>query len=89
MFNIENGIINFVISLTAVWIVDRFWKNFFEEKKISFMSVAICVLYCGFQILFQCERGNISLLLSFINAVLILLMAVFRYHCEGKRKYFW
>ncbi len=88
MFNIENGIINFVISLTAVWIVDRFWKNFFEEKKISFMSVAICVLYCGFQILFQCERGNISLLLSFINAVLILLMAVFRYHCEGKRKYF-
>lgn len=52
------------------------------------MSVAICVLYCGFQILFQCERGNISLLLSFINAVLILLMAVFRYHCEGKRKYF-
>lgn len=88
MYNIENVIINFVIALTVVWIVDRFWKNFFEKKKNSFMSVVICVIYCGFQILFQCERGNINLLLSFINAVLILLMVICRYHCEGKRKYF-
>lgn len=88
MHNIENDIINLVMALTAVWIVNRFWKNFFEKKKDSFMSVAICVLYCGFQILFQYRRGNIDLLLSFINAVLVLLMAVCRYHCEGKRKYF-
>lgn len=88
MHNIENVIINLVVSITAVWIVDRFWKNFFEKKKASFMSVAICVLYCGIQILFQCKSGNINLLLSFINAALVLLMAVCRYHCEGKRKYF-
>lgn len=88
MFNIENGIINLVISLTAVWIVNRFWKNFFEKKNVSFMSVSICVLYCGFQVLFQYRRGNINLFLSLINVVLILLMAVYRYHCVGKRKYF-
>lgn len=88
MYNIGNDIINLVIALTAVWIVDRFWKSFFEKKKISFISVAICALYCGFQILFQCKRGNINLLLSFINVVLILLMVICRYHCEGKRKYF-
>lgn len=88
MYNLGNIIINIVISITAVWIVNRFWKNFFEKKKTSVMSVAICVLYCGFQILFQCKRGNINLLLSFINVVLILLMAVCRYYCKGKRKYF-
>lgn len=88
MYNIENVIINLVVSITAVWIVNRFWKSFFEKKKTSFISLAICVLYCGFQILFQCKRGNINLLLSLINVVLILLMAVCRYHCEGKRKYF-
>lgn len=88
MFNIGNSIINLVISLTAVWIVNRFWKSFFEKKRTSFISVAVCVLYCGFQILFQCKRGNINLFLSFINVILVLLMAVCRYHCAGKRKYF-
>lgn len=88
MYNLGNVIINIVISITALWIVNRFWKNFFEKKKTSVMSVAICVLYCGFQILFQYRRGNINLLLSFINVILILLMAVYRYHCVGKRKYF-
>ena len=88
MHNIGNGIINLAIALTAVWIVNRFWKSFFEKKRTSFISVAICVLYCAFQILFQCKRGNINLFLSFINAVLVLLMAICRYHCEGKRKYF-
>ena len=88
MFNIGNGVINLVISLTAVWIVNRFWRSFFEKKRTSFISVAVCVLYCGFQILFQCKRGNINLFLSFINVILVLLMAVCRYHCEGKRKYF-
>lgn len=88
MFNIGNGIINFAIALTTVWIVNRFWKSFYEKKRVSFLSVAICILYCGFQVLFQCRRGNINLFLSLINAALILLMAVCRYHCEGKRKYF-
>lgn len=88
MYNIGNDIVNFVISLTAVWIVNRFWKSFFEKKRTSFISVAVCVLYCGFQLLFQCKRGNINLFLSFINVILVLLMAVCRYHCEGKRKYF-
>ncbi len=88
MLNIGNGIINFAIALTTVWVVNHFWKSFFEKKRTTFISVAICILYCAFQILFQFKRGNINLFLSFINVVLILLMAVCRYHCRGKRKYF-
>lgn len=88
MHNIENDIINLAMALTAVWIVNRFWKSFFEKKRTSFISVSICVLYCGFQIFFQCKRGNINLLQSLINVVLIFLIAICRYQCAGKRKYF-
>ncbi len=85
---LENGIFNFSMALTAVWIVNRFWKCFFEKRKNSFLSVAICVLYCGFQIQFQYKRGSINLLQSMINVVLIFLIVICRYHCAGKRKYF-
>lgn len=88
MNSIGNGTINLVIALTAVWIVDRFWKNFFEKKKLSFLSIATYILYCSFQLLLQYKRGDINLLLSFIDVVLILLMAICRYHCGGKRKFF-
>lgn len=88
MHNIGNSIINLAIAFTALWIVNRFWKNFFEKKKNSFISTAVCVLYCGFQIFFQCKRGNINLVQSLINVVLIFLIAICRYQCGGKRKYF-
>lgn len=52
MLNIGNGIINFAIALTTVWVVNHFWKSFFEKKRTTFISVAICILYCAFQILF-------------------------------------
>lgn len=88
MRNLGNSIINLAMALTAFWIVDRFWGNFFEKKKTSFMSVTICIIYCFFQIVFQSKRGNINLIQSAVNITLILLIVVCRYHCTGKRKYF-
>lgn len=85
---LESSIINIVIAFTAVWIVNRYWGIFFEKKKISFMSVVIYISYFCFQLIFQCKRGNINLLQSLINVIFILLIAKYRYHCEGKRKYF-
>lgn len=88
MYEIGEYIINFGISIAALWIVDKFWSTFYEKKRGSFLSVFICVLYFGFQMVHQGNRGNINLWETLLNVLLILMVVVFRYQSKGRKKYF-
>lgn len=88
MYEIGEYIINFGISVATLWIVDKFWSTFYEKKRKNFLSVFVCFLYLGFQMVHQGNRGNINIAGLLINAVIILLVAVFRYQSKGRKKYF-
>ena len=88
MYEIGEYIINFGISVAALWIVDKFWSTFYEKKRGSFLSVFVCFLYLGFQMVHQGNRGNINLWETLLNVLLILMVVVFRYQSKGRKKYF-
>lgn len=88
MYEIGEYIINFGISVAALWIVDKFWSTFYEKKRGSFLSVFVCFLYLGFQMVHQGNRGNINIVGLLVNALIILLIAVFRYQSTGRKKFF-
>ena len=88
MYKSENHILNFVMVIASVWIVNKFWQCFYEKKKTSFLSIIVWIFYCTIQILFQYNRGNINLIITFINILLILAIGICKYKCPGKKKYF-
>ena len=88
MYEIGEYIINFGISVAALWIVDKFWSTFYEKKKGTFLSVFICFLYLGFQMVHQGNRGNVDIWEIVLNILIIMLVAVFRYQSKGRKKYF-
>lgn len=88
MYEIESYIFNFVMVIAAAWIVNRFWGSFFEKKKTSFLSIVAWILYCVFQMILQCNKGSINLIITCLNIMSILLIAIFGYNCKGKKKYF-
>lgn len=88
MYEIGEYIINFGISVAALWIVDKFWSTFYEKKRGSFFSIFVCVLYLGFQMVHQGNRGHINIWETMLNVLIILMVAVFRYQSKGRIKYF-
>lgn len=88
MYEIGEYIINFGISVAALWIVDKFWSTFYEKKRGSFLSVFVCFLYLGFQMVHQGNRGNVNIWEVVLNIMIIMLVSVFRYHSKGRKKYF-
>lgn len=88
MYEIGEYIINFGISIVALWIVDKFWSTFYEKKRGSFLSVFVCFLYLGFQMVHQGNRGNVNIWEVVLNILIIMLVGVFRYHSKGRKKYF-
>ena len=88
MYEIGEYIINFGISVAALWIVDKFWSTFYEKKKGTFLSVFICFLYLGFQMVHQGNRGNINLWETLLNVLLILMVVVFRYRAKEEKSIF-
>lgn len=88
MYDLGNYLLNLTMVIAAAWIVNRFWGSFFEKKKNSFLSVVVWIFYFVFQMLNQYNRGNVNLPSTFINIVLILMIAICGYNCTGKAKYF-
>lgn len=88
MFNLGNYILNFFMTIAAVWIVNRFWGSFFVRKKNSILFVIVNIFYFTFQMARQCNRGNIDIIETIINILLILIIAICGYNCAGKKKYF-
>lgn len=88
MYDIGIYIINFGISVAAFWIVDKFFGTFYEKKRENFLSVFICFLYVGFQMIHQSNRGQINIWEMLLNILIILLVAVFRYQSKGRKKFF-
>lgn len=86
--NWENYIFDIAMAIAAVWIVKRFWSIFFEKKKDTVLSIGILAIYFVLQILFQSDIGNINGILSVINIIFILLIAMSGYECKGKSKIF-
>ena len=78
MHDLGNFVLNLAMVIAAAWIVNQFWRSFFQKKEKSFLSVTVWILYCIFQILRQCNRGNINLPGTFIHILLILMIAIFR-----------
>ena len=88
MHDLGNFVLNLAMVIAAAWIVNQFWRSFFQKKEKSFLSVTVWILYCIFQILRQCNRGNINLPGTFIHILLILMIAILGYNSAGKKKYF-
>lgn len=88
MHDLGTYILNLAMVMVAAWIVNRFWKSFFEKKKRSLLSVTVWIFYCIFQMLRQSNRGSINLMEIFIHILLILMIAILGYNCAGKKKYF-
>lgn len=88
MFEIGNYILYFVMVIAAVWIVNRFWGSFFVRKKSSILLVTVNIFYGVFQMFRQCNKGNIDIIQTVLNIILILIIAVCGYSCAGKKKYF-
>lgn len=88
MFEIGNYILYFVMVIVAVWIVNRFWGSFFVRKKSSILFVIVNIFYGIFQMIRQCNKGNIDMIQTVLNIILILIIAVCGYSCAGKKKYF-
>lgn len=88
MRDLGSFILNLSMVIAAVWIVYRFWGSFFEKKRNTFLSIVVWISYFIFQMLNQCNRGNVNLLGTFINIVLILMIVVCGYNSTGKIKYF-
>ena len=74
MHDLGNFVLNLAMVIAAAWIVNQFWRSFFQKKEKSFLSVTVWILYCIFQILRQCNRGNINLPGTFIHILLILII---------------
>jgi hypothetical protein len=88
VFEIGNFILYFAMVIATVWIVNRFWGIFFVRKKSSISFVIVNIIYGIFQMIRQCNKGNIDIIQTILNIFLILIIAVFGYSCAGKRKYF-
>lgn len=88
MFELGNYILYFVMVIAAVWIVNRFWGSFFVRKKNSILFVIVNIFYGIFQMIRQCNKGNIDMIQTVLNIILILIIAVCGYSCAGKKKYF-
>ncbi len=88
VFEIGNYILYFVMVIAAVWIVNRFWGSFFVRKKSSILLVTVNIFYGVFQMFRQCNKGNIDIIQTVLNIILILIIAVCGYSCAGKKKYF-
>lgn len=88
MCDLGTYILNIVMIITTVWVVKRFWSDFFEKKVKSFLSITAWVIFCIFQLISQTNSGNMNIGMPIINALLILLIAISGYSCVGKEKYF-
>lgn len=89
MYRVESIVFDIAMVAGALWIVKRFWKCFYEEKKKpSVWSGIFTALYCLIQMWFQLYRGQVSLGLSLLNMGIILGICVTGYESKGKSKYF-
>lgn len=88
MCDMGTHILNFVMTITTIWIVKRFWGSFFEKRKNLFFSTIVWGLFCIYQIILQYNSGNLNVVMTIINALLILAIVVCGYQCKGKEKYF-
>lgn len=88
MFDLGDYILKITIIMATIWIVRRFWGSFFEKKDNSVLSIIGWLSFCVFQFISQYNNVNINIVMTFVNALLILLIAICGYECKGKEKYF-
>lgn len=86
--DMEEFILSISMVIATAWIVDRFWRSFFEKRKQNIFSLTIWIIFSIFQLFFEYNRGNIQIAVTVMNAILIILISIFGYHSAGKSKYF-
>ena len=88
MHDFGNYILNIAMTIATIWIVKRFWGSFFEKKKVSICSIVVWISFCIFQVSFQYNSGDVNIYMTFLNVILIFLIAIYGYNSKGKQKYF-
>lgn len=81
-------ILNVTMVIATMWIVERFWRIYYEKKKNSFWAVMIWIAFGLYQLFFHLRHRNTNIWMTICNIFLIWLISVSSYHCNGKRKYF-
>ncbi|HKM33372.1 MAG TPA: hypothetical protein VJY54_01340 [Lachnospiraceae bacterium] len=66
MYSIAEIVLHIVMVMATMWIVDRYWRTFFE-KKWNIYSIAIWIAFGIFQIFFEMNIGNINIGATLIN----------------------
>lgn len=84
------GYIAITISMvvTTIWIVNKYLASFFGDKKKSMASIIPWVIFSLFQIFVNYYSGYASIITTFINMILVLLIATFSYQKGTRNKLF-
>lgn len=87
MYSIGYFVLDTAMVISTMWIVDRFWRSFFEKRK-SIFSIIVWLCFMLWQFIFTWEDKDIHINASVVNIVFLLLIATFCYQGKGKVKYF-
>lgn len=88
MLSMRDYVPHIAMAVASMWIVRRFWGTFCEKKKSTFFSVFAWGLYFFFQIYFQVDAGNPSIITLPLTVIFLLNIAVWGYHSTGKERCF-
>lgn len=87
MYSIGYFAFDTAMVISTMWIVDRFWRSFFEKRKTGY-SIIVWLCFMLWQFFFTWDEKNIHINAAIVNIVFLLLIAVFCYHGKGKVKCF-
>lgn len=86
--NMQDLVFSSSMVIATLWIVDMYWRIFFERKSKNVPAVVIWIVFGAYQLFFECISGDIHIVITLINMGLFLLIAVYGYESRGSAKYF-